>query len=132
MNFKISYYLFFTINSFLGLITAVFTDFKREGSFSFVKYISSFTNYCYSFTKEENPFTKYYYSFTKEENSFTKYCYSFIKEESSFTKYCHSFTKKESSFTIETHSFIKFNFIMACNFRDRLAVPIFQSMKYKK
>ena len=118
MNFKISYYLFFTINSFLGLITAVFTDFKREGSFSFVKYISSITNYCYSFTKEENPFTKYYYSFTKEENS--------------FTKYCQSFTKEESSFTIETHSFIKFNFIMACNFRDRLAVPIFQSMKNKK
>ena len=138
MDLIATYLLFFTTTSFLGLITTVLVDFRCNWAFSFMKGTPSFVKGELSFVKETLPFVKGELSFVKETLSFVKGELSFVKETLSFVKGELSFVKGEPAFVKETLSFVKGelpfvkekyprgmkSIIMACNYGDRLAMPI--------
>lgn len=116
--------LFITITSFLGLITAVLVGFGCNKAFFFPKEPKNFVKEGLFFTKEEINFMKEETDFMKEGVNFTKEGQDFMKEQLNFMKKEINFTKEEQDFTKENHiSRIK-PVIMACNYGDRLAVPI--------
>ena len=110
MDFIATYLLFFTTTSFLGLITAVLVDFRCNWAFSFMKGTLSFMKGILSFVKGELSFVKGTLSFVKEE-------LSFVKGESAFVKGTLPFVKEKYPRGMKS-------IIMACNYGDRLAMPI--------